>query len=177
MRGKRTVLRTPVEDDLASYSRWMADLRVRHASQIWHEPAMPATWKERLKEQARARVCLVDRARDALGRLGACRISMAPPREPPALLLDPEVAQGPAGRGARPSPLFFDYLDRNAGRRLRADQVAALRIAEKTATTFSSRATIPYRERCIRDRSAVMLRRWDELFERPIASTAPLAGR
>ena len=53
IRGKRTTLRTPTEDDLAAYSRWMADMRVRHASPIWHEPAMPVTWKERLKEQAK----------------------------------------------------------------------------------------------------------------------------
>src|SRR5258708_36562879 len=53
IRGKRTTLRTPAEDDLAAYSRWMADMRVRRAARIWHEPAMPATWKERLKDQAK----------------------------------------------------------------------------------------------------------------------------
>src|SRR4030081_1118652 len=49
IRGKRTTLRIPTEEDLPAYSRWMADLRVRRISPVWHEPAMPATWKERLK--------------------------------------------------------------------------------------------------------------------------------
>src|SRR5690348_18023978 len=54
IRGKTTMLRTPVEADLASFNRWMADLRVRHATRIWHEPAMPATWKERFAEQTKS---------------------------------------------------------------------------------------------------------------------------
>ena len=53
IRGKRTTLRTPTEDDLVAYNRWMADMRVRHATRVWHEPAMPATWKERFTEQTK----------------------------------------------------------------------------------------------------------------------------
>src|SRR5512132_4313599 len=48
--GTRTRLRTPTEDDLPAYNRWVADLRVRHATRLWHEPAMPATWKDRFTE-------------------------------------------------------------------------------------------------------------------------------
>ena len=36
IRGKRTTLRTPTEDDLAGYNRWMADMRVRHLARVWH---------------------------------------------------------------------------------------------------------------------------------------------
>src|SRR5206468_9141695 len=53
VKGKKTTLRTPVEGDLAAYNRWMADLRVRHLTKPWHEPAMPATWKEHLKSQTK----------------------------------------------------------------------------------------------------------------------------
>src|SRR5438093_10956143 len=53
IRGKKTTLRLPVEADLETYNRWMADIRVRRAHRVWHEPAMPATWKERFKEIAK----------------------------------------------------------------------------------------------------------------------------
>src|SRR2546428_11255471 len=53
IRGKKTTLRLPVEANLETYNRWMAELRVRHAHRVWHEPAMPATWKERFKEIAK----------------------------------------------------------------------------------------------------------------------------
>jgi len=53
IRGKKTILRLPVETDLEAYNRWMADMRVRRAHNVWHEPAMPATWKERFKEIAK----------------------------------------------------------------------------------------------------------------------------
>lgn len=55
IRGKRTRLRCPREEDLTSYARWMADLRVRHAGAIWHEPAAIATWKDRLTEQGKSK--------------------------------------------------------------------------------------------------------------------------
>src|SRR2546422_8725666 len=53
IRGKKTTLRMPEEADLDGYARWMADLRVRRAHRGWHEPAMPATWKQRLKDVAK----------------------------------------------------------------------------------------------------------------------------
>src|SRR5437868_15518508 len=53
IRGKKTTLRLPIEADLESYNRWMADMRVRRAHRVWHEPAMPATRKERFKEIAK----------------------------------------------------------------------------------------------------------------------------
>src|SRR5437868_11665645 len=53
IRGKKTTLRLPTEADCETYNRWMADMRVRRAHRVWHEPAMPATWKERFKEIAK----------------------------------------------------------------------------------------------------------------------------
>src|SRR5213594_4065603 len=68
IRGRKTTLRLPVEADLETYNRWMADMRVRRAHSVWHEPAMPATWKERFKEAARDRMGVVWSI-DAAGRL------------------------------------------------------------------------------------------------------------
>ncbi len=53
IRGKKTTFRLPIEADLDTYNGWMADMRVRRAHRVWHEPAMPATWKERFKEVAK----------------------------------------------------------------------------------------------------------------------------
>jgi RimJ/RimL family protein N-acetyltransferase len=95
IRGRRTALRTPVEDDLPAYSKWMADLRVRRAAGVWHEPAMPATWKERLKEQAKEqRIVLWSIETD--GRLiGLARARLGSLEGPPTanlqhFVLDPE---------------------------------------------------------------------------------------
>ena len=57
VRGKRTSLRPPREDDLLAISRWCADLRVRRAHEAgsWDQPAMLATWKERLAEASKDR--------------------------------------------------------------------------------------------------------------------------
>src|SRR2546428_3433872 len=53
IRGKKTRLRMAEEADLEGYARWMPDPRVRRAQEGWHEPAMPATWKQRLKDVAK----------------------------------------------------------------------------------------------------------------------------
>src|SRR5256714_15320996 len=59
IRGKKTTLRLPIEADLEAYNRWMADMRVRRAHSVWHEPAMPGTWKERFKEAAKDKMGVV----------------------------------------------------------------------------------------------------------------------
>ena len=56
IRGKKTTLRLPTEADLETYNRWMADMRVRRAQSVWHEPAMPATWQDRFKEIAKEKM-------------------------------------------------------------------------------------------------------------------------
>ncbi len=52
VRGATTRLRLPTVDDLPSYQRWSADMRVRAGGPMGRigEPAMQATWKERLIE-------------------------------------------------------------------------------------------------------------------------------
>ena len=175
IRGKRTTLRTPVEEDLAAYSRWMADLRVRRAAGVWHEPAMPATWKERLKEQAKEqRVVLWSIEAD--GRLiGLARARLGSLEGPPAaylqhFILDPEEWRKGYGWDAALAlhRYFFDYLDlKRSGFELRADNVAGLRIAEKLGyTEFGRGHEVHYRDGAYVDEVWLVMQRepWDERF-------------
>jgi RimJ/RimL family protein N-acetyltransferase len=173
VRGKRTALRTPVEDDLAAYSRWMADLRVRRAGRIWHEPAMPATWKERLKEQAKEqRVVLWSIETD--GRLiGLARARLGSIEGPPGahlqhFIIDPDEWRKGYGSDAAIAlhRYFFDYLDlQRSGIELRADNVAALRIAEKLGyTEFARGHQVHYRDGVYVDESWLLMERsmWND---------------
>ena len=175
IRGKLTTLRTPTEDDLAAYSRWMADMRVRHAGPIWHEPAMPATWKERLKEQAKGeRGVLWSIETD--GRLiGLVRAYIGGLESPPAarlqhFIIDPDAWRKGYGWDAALAlhRYFFDYLDLKRGfTELRADNVAAVRIAEKLGyTEFGRGHQVHYRGGSYVDESSILMERavWDERF-------------
>lgn len=76
VRGRRTTLRIPTEADLAGLARFAADLRVRAAltHAYWDEPAMPATWKERLAKQSEDKTSVLW-AIEADGTLvGSCRL-------------------------------------------------------------------------------------------------------
>jgi RimJ/RimL family protein N-acetyltransferase len=173
VRGKRTSLRTPVEDDLAAYARWMADLRVRHAGPIWHEPAMPATWKERLKEQAKEqRVVLWSIETD--GRIvGLARARLGGPESPPGaqlqhFIIDPEEWRKGYGWDAALAlhRYFFDYLDlKRADIELRADNAAALRIAGRLGYNEYGRGhEVHYRDGAYVDEVSLVMQRatWDE---------------
>lgn len=79
VRGKRTTLRIPTEADLAGFARWSADMRVRAllTRAYWEEPAMPATWKERLAKQSEDKSSVLW-AIEADGSLaGLCRVEGA----------------------------------------------------------------------------------------------------
>src|SRR5215210_1774667 len=175
IRGKRVTLRTPVDDDLAGYSRWMADMRVRRASAVWHEPAMPATWKERLKEQAKEqRVVLW--SIETEGRLiGLVRARMgglegAPGANPQHFIIDPDEWRKGYGWDAALAlhRYFFDYLDlKRSGFELRVDNVAALRIAEKLGyAEFGRGHQVHYRDGGYVDEVWLLMQRetWDERF-------------
>jgi RimJ/RimL family protein N-acetyltransferase len=162
-----------VEDDLASYSRWMADLRVRRAAGVWHEPAMPATWKERLKEQAKeqrvvlwsieAEGRLVGLARARLG--GIESLSGADLHH---FVIDPEEWRKGYGWDAALAlhRYFFDYLDlKRAGIELRADNAAALHVAERLGYTEYGRGhEVHYRDGGYVDEVSLLMQRatWDE---------------
>ena len=138
IRGKKTTLRLPVEADLESYNRWMADMRLRRAHGVWHEPAMPATWKERLKDASKDKMAVVWSI-DADGRLvGFAQSSFWSVTQPGVtlrqLVIDPDEWRKGNGFDAALAlhRYLFDYLDMpRVGVELRADNTAAQRIGER----------------------------------------------
>ena len=137
IRGKKTTLRLPVEADLETYNRWMAELRVRHAHRVWHEPAMPATWKERFKEIAKDKQNVLWSI-DAAGRLVGFAVghvwSMGNGFDLNHFLIDPEEWRKGYGSDSALAlhRYLFDYLDlRLVTVDLRADNAAGIRIAER----------------------------------------------
>ena len=137
VRGKTTTLRMPVEADLDAHERWAADMRARHAHSVWHEPAMPATWKERLTETAKDKqqiVWSIDAEGSLVGFAQARLWSMGNSVDLNHLLIDPDRWRKGYGRDSAIAlhRYFFDYLDlRRVQVDLRADNAAALRIAER----------------------------------------------
>ena len=137
IRGKKATLRLPIEADLESYNRWMADMRVRRAHRVWHEPAMPATWKERFKEIAKEKESILwsidtdgKLVGFALGRLWTIGNAF----DVIHFLIDPDEWRKGYGFDAALAlhRYLFDYLDlRLATAELRADNVAALEIVAK----------------------------------------------
>jgi RimJ/RimL family protein N-acetyltransferase len=137
IRGKKTTLRLPTEADLEAYDRWMADMRVRRAHHVWHEPAMPATWKERFKQIAKEKQAVLWSI-DAGGRLVGLAVGHLWPMgngfDLNHLVIDPHEWHSGHGSDAALAlhRFLFDYLDlRLVTVDLRADNAAALKISDK----------------------------------------------
>lgn len=149
MRGRRTMLRVPVEADLAGIAAWAADLRVRGALShaYWDEPAMPATWKERLAKQSEDKGSVLW-AIEADGALvGSCRVDY--PTDPGAFggagigithfTIDPDRWRSGLGWDAALTlhRWIFDIVHaRFAATMIAAHNTAALRIAERLGHTI-----------------------------------------
>ena len=137
IRGKKTSLRMPVEADLEAHQRWAADMRLRHADGVWHEPAMPATWTERLSEAAKDKQQVLWSIESANALVGVARArlwSMGQGVGLDHLVIDPDRWRSGLGYDAAFAlhRYFFDYLDvLRCATDVRADNVAALRIAER----------------------------------------------
>jgi RimJ/RimL family protein N-acetyltransferase len=138
VRGKKTTLRLPVEADLEACNRWMADMRLRRAHGVWHEPAMPTTWKDRFKEIAKERNAVLWSIEAADRMIGLAAGNFWSPTQPGfslrQFLIDPDEWHKGFGFDAALAlhRYLFDYLDlRRAGIELRADNVAGLRIADR----------------------------------------------
>lgn len=137
IRGKTTTLRLPVPGDLESYNSWMADMRVRRAHTPWHEPAMPATWKERFKEVAQEKqqvLWSIDVEGHLAGLVLASVWSMGSGFDIHQLVIDPDRWRKGYGFDAALAlhRYVFDYLDlRRVMIDVRADNAAGLRIAER----------------------------------------------
>ena len=127
----------PVEADLDGHQRWAADLAARRAHSVWHEPAMPATWKERLAEAAKDKQTLlwsIDAEGTLVGFAVAHLWSLGNAVDINRFLVEPERWRKGYGFDAALAlhRYFFDYLDlRRVNVDLRADNAAALRIAER----------------------------------------------
>ena len=137
IRGKKTTLRLPTEADLDFYNAWMADMRVRRAHSVWHEPAMPATWKERFNETAKEQRFILWSIDEGDALAGFAAGSLWPDGggfDLVQLVIDPGRWRRGLGWDAALAlhRYVFDYLDKRVATvDLRADNAAALRIAEK----------------------------------------------
>ena len=189
VRGRKTTLRVPVESDLEAYNRWMADMRVRRAHGVWHEPAMPATWKERFREIAKEKTAILWSI-DAHSRLVGMAVGnfwspTEPGFTPRVLLIDPDEWRKGYGWDASLAlhRYLFDYLDlRRAGVEVRADNAAALRIAERLGYAEYARGhDVHYRDGAYVDEVQLMLTKetWHERWsgEREYAPLAAEATR
>jgi len=137
IRGKKTTFRLPIEADLDTYNGWMADMRVRRAHRVWHEPAMPATWKERFKEVAKEKESVLWSI-DTDGKLVGLALghlwTIGNAFDVIHFLIDPDEWRKGYGFDAALAlhRYVFDYLDlRLATTEFRADNAAALKIVAK----------------------------------------------
>ena len=154
VKGKKTTLRTPVEGDLAAYNRWMADMRVRHATRIWHEPAMPATWKDRFTEQWKDKDAVLWSI-DANEKLvGLLRFEFSWNERNSGwvdqFVIDPEAWRTGIGTDVAIAlhRYLFDYLDlRRVNTTIRADNAAAAKIAARLGySEFARGSEVFYRD-------------------------------
>ncbi|HUQ42217.1 MAG TPA: GNAT family protein [Candidatus Limnocylindrales bacterium] len=175
MRGRKTVLRAPTEADLVPIARWMADMRIRDLTSVWHEPAMPATWKERFAEQTKDKSNVLW-AIDADGKLvGMVRAGFGwePHRDNAHIdqfIVDPDHWRHGFGLDAAIAlhRYFFDYLDlRRVAVRIAADAVGAKRIAEKLGyAEYARQHESRFRDGAYVDEIDLLLERpsWEERY-------------
>ena len=172
IKGKRVTLRTPTEDDLAAYNRWMADMRVRHLARIWHEPAMPTTWKERLIEQTKDRDSVLWSIESEGALIGMVRIQFGWDNRQRAWIdqcvIDPTRWRKGLASDAMLAlhRYLFDYLDlQRVNTTVRADNAAACRIADRLGySEFAHGHEVFYRDGACVDEIWLMMERatWDE---------------
>ena len=188
IRGKKTTLRLPLEADLDAYNRWMADTRVRRAHNVWHEPAMPATWKERFKEIAKEQKAVlwsIDADRQLIGLAVSVVWGMGNGFDLSQLVIDPDQWRKGYGFDAALAlhRYLFDYLDlRRSDLELRADNAAALRIADKLGYLEYARGhEAAYRDGAYVDQVRLLMEKdtWYERWstEREYGPLAPEATR
>ena len=192
IRGKRATLRTPTEDDLAAYNRWMADMRVRHATRVWHEPAMPATWKEHFTEQTKDKNAVLWSVEADARLVGLVRFEFGWNERNygwiDQLVVDPDAWGLGLGTDAALTlhRYLFDYLDlRRVNTTIRAGNAAAAKIAARIGyTEFGRGSDVFYRDGGYVGEIWLLCERaaWDERFpnEREYASAdeaaAPTGG-
>jgi RimJ/RimL family protein N-acetyltransferase len=186
IRGKTTTLRLPVEADLDTYNRWMADMRVRRAHSVWHEPAMPATWKERFKETAKDRMSVLWSIDSARGLVGLATGSFWSVTESGFtlrhFLIDPDEWRKGYGFDAALAlhRYLFDYLDlKRCGVEVRAENTAGLRIADRLGYVEYARGhEVHYRDGAYVDEVQLFMTKetWHERWGATEREYAPVAA-
>jgi len=186
IRGKKTTLRLPTEADLDSYNQWMADMRVRRAHRVWHEPAMPATWKERLKETAKVKMGVLWSIDVAGGLVGLAAGSFWSVTESGftlrQFLIEPDKWRKGHGFDAALAlhRFLFDYLDlKRCGVEIRADNAAGLRIADRLGYAEYARGReVHYRDGAYVDEVQFFMTKetWHERWGATEREYAPLAA-
>jgi len=186
IRGKKTTLRLPTEADLETYIRWMADMRVRRAHRVWHEPAMSATWKERLKETAKDKLDVlwsIDAADRLVGLVVGSFWSVTQVGfSVRQLVIDPDEWRKGYGFDAALAlhRYLFDYLDvPRVGVEIRADNMAALRIADRLGYVEYARGhEVHYRDGAYVDEIQLVMVKdtWDERWVTEREYASPLAA-
>jgi RimJ/RimL family protein N-acetyltransferase len=173
VKGKTTTLRLPTEDDLVPFARWMADMRVRHLARVWHEPAMPATWKERFTEQTKDKNNVLWSI-DAGGRLVGLVLAgfgWEPHRDNAHVdqfVIDPEDWRKGYGFDAALAlhRYLFDYLDlRRVTVNFTSENTAAGKIAAKLGySEYAHKHQVHFRDGAYVDELEMVLdrTRWDE---------------
>ncbi len=153
VRGKKTTLRLPIEADLDAYNHWMADMRVRRAHRVWHEPAMTVTWKERFKEIAKDKESVlwsIDRDGKLVGFALGHLWTIGNAFDVIHFLIDPDEWRKGYGFDAALAlhRYLFDYLDlRLTTAEFRADNAAALKIVTRLGyNEFAHGHEVHYRD-------------------------------
>ncbi len=189
--GTKTTLRTPTEADLPAFNRWMADMRLRRVVRPWHQPAMPATWKEWLKEQTKERgssLWSID-AGGALVGLALVGWGWEPRRDTShlhQLVIDPDQWRMGYGWDAALAlhRYLFDYLDmRRVSLEHTTENAAATRIADRLGyVAYGHKHEVHYRDGGFVDELELLMERetWDERFAdqreyQPLNSTTAAA--
>jgi RimJ/RimL family protein N-acetyltransferase len=131
----------------------MADMRVRHAHRVWHEPAMPATWKERFKEIAKDKQNIlwsIDADAKLVGFAFGHLWTMGNGFDVNHFVIDPDEWRKGYGSDAALAlhRYLFDYLDlRFVTVELRSDNAAALKIADTLGhAEFAHGHDVDYRD-------------------------------
>jgi RimJ/RimL family protein N-acetyltransferase len=183
VRGKRTALRTPREDDLALVNALMADTRIRREGQIWAEPATPATWKERLKEAAREQNAVLWTIDAGAERIGFARVSWhsdAGHCDLRQLVIEPDHWGKGFGTDAATAlhRYLFDYMDKRVcAVELPADNARALRLADRLGfVEFGRGHRVYYRDGGYTDKIYLRFDReaWEERWGRTEREYEPL---
>ena len=174
IRGTKTTLRMPVEGDLVAYNRWMADLRLRHATRLWHEPAMPATWKERFTEQWKGENSVLWSIDSGGALAGLIRFEFGWNERNygwiDQFVIDPDQwHRGIASDAAVALHRYlFDYLDlRRVNTTIRADNLAGAKLGARLGyTEFARGSEVFYRNGGYTGEIWLLCERaaWDERF-------------